>query len=205
MIIFHFVNAILLIGINNKEDEYYTKLTCYFSSVDYIFQSFFSFIFQLFFFSHVIAIFSKATLWKFRFFFFLFLFLFQNTHLHFSSYRYGSSYVPSVLRSIPKSTPNTLRSSCLCCAYYSNHALTFTCWCSRTTNPVIEVRWVYKEFESENWKKRNTISLKFFFTCFSLLFYVYVIHKKCSCGRMEEKFIGRKGDVIIFFFFFFFK
>lgn len=137
------------------------------------------------------------------FFFFLFLFLFLNTHLHFSSYRYGSSYVPSVLRSIPKSTPNTLRSSCLCCAYYSNHALTFTCWCSRTTNPVIEVRWVYKEFESENWKKRNTISLKFFFTCFSLLFYVYIIYKKCSCGRMEEKFIGRKGDVIIIFFFLF--
>lgn len=163
-----FVNIILLVDVN-KEDGYYAKLTCHFNSIK-IFQSF---SFNLFFFSLVIAIFFKATLWKFRFifFFFFFLFLFLNTHLHFSSYRYGSSYVPSILRSIPKSTPNTLRSSCLCCAYYSNHALTFTCWCSRTTNPVIEVRWVYKEFESENWKKRNTISLKFFFACFSLLFY----------------------------------
>lgn len=76
------------------------------------------------------------------------------THLHFSSYRYGSCYVASVLWSIPKSTPNALWSSCLCCAYYANHSLIFTCWCARATNPVIEVRWVYKEFESENWKKK---------------------------------------------------
>lgn len=133
------------------------------------------------------------------YFLFFFFFLFLNTHLHFSSYRYGSSYVPSVLRSIPKSTPNTLRSSCLCCAYYSNHALTFTCWCSRTTNPVIEVRRVYKEFESENWKKRNTISLKFFFTCpLSVVLRVYIHNKSVHAGG---NLLGEKVWCYYFFFF----